>query len=453
MKSSLKTRKSQLHITNKTVDRESKPEIKPYELWDNELQGFILRVQPSGVKTFYLEYARKKRVKIGPADSMTPEQARMKALALKSAFKVDGVIPETGKAKRQREQKEELAKALEQANSYLNFLSDKYRKHLVQTLRSGVDNAENVKETMDNLIRRFPEFHQLRLNEISLLEIDKWKQRRADEGVRTSTIQRQLNDLRACLNMAVEWELLANSPFARSTRRNRKSKIDSNAVVRFLSTDEEISLRSALDKREAKIRAGRESANEWRSKRNYVTYSDMEDQFFADHLKPAVLLSLNTGLRRGELLKLKWKNVDFERKMVTVEGETAKSNKTRHVPLNEEALLILQEWKRQPGVKSSYVFCDAEGKPFRDMRTSWETVIKLAKISNFRWHDLRHTFASKLAIAGVDLNKVRALLGHSDYKMTLRYAHLAPEHLHEAVAMLTPVSYSAAPANDSSAAT
>jgi integrase len=282
---------------------------------------------------------------------------------------------------------------------------------------------------MDCLVNLFPEFHKLALSDITSLLIDKWKQRRIEDGRKPSTVNRQMNNLRACLNKAIEWDLIEKNPF----EKVKPCKADSNAVVRFLSPDEESGMRKALDEREAEMKTARESANEWRAQRGYPLYSAIDDQSFADHLKPAILISLNTGLRRGELLKLKWRNVDFEQRNLTVEGDTAKAGKTRHIRLNDEALAVLRQWKEQPGVKGVYVFCDQEGKPFHDMRTAWVGLLERAKITDFRWHDLRHTFASKLVIAGVDLNKVRALLGHSDYKMTLRYAHLAPEHMQEAV--------------------
>lgn len=151
-------------------------------------------------------------------------------------------------------------------------------------------------------------------------------------------------------------------------------------------------------------------------------------------------MTLNTGLRQGELLKLKWENVDFEQAVLTIIGSTTKTGKTRHVPLNEEALFVLRAWKSQPGNKSlaGHVFPSIDGAPMTEIGGSWAWLLKRARISKFRWHDLRHTFASKLVMAGENLNTVRELLGHADYKMTLRYAHLAPEHKAAAVAKLCP---------------
>ena len=149
-----------------------------------------------------------------------------------------------------------------------------------------------------------------------------------------------------------------------------------------------------------------------------------------------MLLSLHTGMRRGELFALTWQSVDLQASRITVHGATAKSGRTRHLPLNSEALAVLRGWHDQSANTIGLVFPGKNGAAFNNVRRSWEGALKAAKITRFRWHDLRHTFASKLVMAGVDLNTVRELLGHSDYAMTQRYAHLAPEHKAAAVAKL-----------------
>lgn len=406
------------NLTNTCVAK-LKPQTKPYEVRDEALKGLILRVQPSGVMTYYLEYKRGKRIKVGSACALVP----MKAREIARELLADHYKGEDPIAK----------KRLKRAKSYEHFLDEYYAGHLEATLRKGVNNQENVKETMSNLKVRFKEFLGLALSEITPLLIDKWRQKRRQDGIKPASINRQLNDLRACLNKAVEWGVLDVSPF----KKIKPIKTDSSAKVRFLSADEEAKLRTALDERESKTREARASANRWRVERGLKEYSDLSDCTFVDHLKPAVLISLNTGLRQGELFSLKWIDVDLDKGNLTVVGDTAKDGETRHIPLNAEALLVLKQWKSQPGVKSKYVFHDETGKPFKNIRTSWARVLKNAGIDSFRWHDLRHTFASNLVMSGVDLNTVRELLGHSDYKMTQRYAHLAPEHKQEAVNRLS----------------
>ncbi|MNC46521.1 Tyrosine recombinase XerD [compost metagenome] len=146
---------------------------------------------------------------------------------------------------------------------------------------------------------------------------------------------------------------------------------------------------------------------------------------FTDHLKPMVLVSLNTGMRRGELFDLKWSAVNFDTKTITAKGDTTKTSDTRHIPMNKETFSVLEDWKKQSG-KSRYVFPSQVGGRLEDVKSAWIKLLERAAIVGFRWHDMRHDFASRLVMAGVPLNTVRDLLGHSDIKMTLRYAHLAP---------------------------
>ncbi|HVA41778.1 MAG TPA: site-specific integrase [Candidatus Binataceae bacterium] len=147
-----------------------------------------------------------------------------------------------------------------------------------------------------------------------------------------------------------------------------------------------------------------------------------------------MILSMNTGLRRGELLKLRCSSVDFDRRLLTVEGGTAKNRQTRDIPrdipLNDEATNMLRRWREQSGDRSR-VF---------DMATSfnmaWPHVLDLAGIRKFCWRDLRHHFASRLVKVGVPLNTARDLPGHSSVAMSLRYAHLAPDQRRDAIAKL-----------------
>jgi integrase len=148
-------------------------------------------------------------------------------------------------------------------------------------------------------------------------------------------------------------------------------------------------------------------------------------------------MALNTGLRRGELFQLRWRDVTLDRARVTVRGEHAKSGQTRHIPLNAAILKVLQEWKPVNVEPDALVFPGRDaGEPLDDIKTAWAALLKAAKITGFRFHDCRHDFASRLVMAGVDLNTVRELLGHADIKMVLRYAHLAPEHTAAAVERL-----------------
>jgi integrase len=183
-----------------------------------------------------------------------------------------------------------------------------------------------------------------------------------------------------------------------------------------------------LHARDAEMRAARESANAWRQQRKYELPPSLPH--FGDHLTPAILLSMNTGLRRGELLALRWDCIDVKRRILTVEGGTAKSRQTRHVCLNEEATRVVKRWREQAN----------GGRRLFEARTgfksAWAPLLKRANITKFRWHDLRHHFASRLVQVGVPLNTVRDLLGHSSVAMSLRYAHLAPDQRREAVAKL-----------------
>jgi integrase len=147
-----------------------------------------------------------------------------------------------------------------------------------------------------------------------------------------------------------------------------------------------------------------------------------------------IQLALNTGCRKTELLTLRWSDIDLDRRYLVLRPENTKSGKRRAIPLNENALVALR--CRLEGNETEWVFANRFGKRVKALDWLFRKAVKSAGIDDFRIHDLRHTFASWLVSEGVELIKVRDLLGHSSIKMTERYAHLMPNRLQEAVCVL-----------------
>lgn len=165
-----------------------------------------------------------------------------------------------------------------------------------------------------------------------------------------------------------------------------------------------------------------------------------------DPLQPIYITALNTGMRKGELCALKWDRVDFVRNQLIVSrslsryglSETTKSGRKRYVPINGVVKHLLQKLlKNQRG---EYVFSDKDGNPpdahhlYRDFRNAQ----KRAGFTRLvRFHDLRHTFASHFMMNGGNIYDVQKILGHSSLEMTQRYAHMSPDHLAEAIKIVS----------------
>lgn len=358
------------------------------------------------------EYARGKRVTLGKVSVLTPMQARDKAKEILADF-VRGYEPGSRRKK--------------------NFtLKEFIEKEYAPWCRT---NRKRADEDIYRLRARFEEdFGRELLSNITPLLVDKWRSKRIRNGIKPITVNRDIAILKSMLTKAEEWGIISINPLDRF----KPARVDTVAKVRYLTKDEEVRLKKELNNRDEKIKASRSKGNEWRNERGYDLFVDLYQFVYADHLTPMVLLSLNTGLRRGELFSLCWCDINFNQAILTVGGGNAKSGKTRHVPLNTVALQILQDWHKQTTTKG-LVFQNHNGMQFDNVKKSWMRILERAEIENFRWHDMRHHFASKLVMAGVDLNTVRELLGHADIKMTLRYAHLAPEHKAKAVAKLVEV--------------
>jgi integrase len=399
-------RRSNSRITDKSVRR--KPTDKPIEIRDCDVRGFILRIEPTGTKTFYAEWARGQRTRIGDANITTLELARDTAIQ-KIAEGKRGEIPEPQIRSR--------------IPTLKRFVDERYHDWAVANQKSGEANCKRINSAFSGLINN-------RIDKITPWQIDKFKAERKKDGTNPATINRDIKGLKAALNKAVEWELIKSNPI----RSVKPLKGADNRRVRYLNTDEEKDLLAALEARDAKKRVERISANRWRSERRHDLLPLIRKGEFADHIRPMVLVSMNTGLRFGELTSLTWKDVSLiNQPQVTVQAGYSKSGKIRHIPLNKTAVNVLRTWHRQLQPHSGLVFPSGSGKRLTTVKTAWTKLRNDAGLKDFKWHDLRHHFASRLVMAGVDLNTVRELLGHGSLDMTIRYAHLAPEHKAEAV--------------------
>jgi integrase len=387
------------------ASKATQPQAKPYEVWDARLSGFVLRVQPSGARSYYAQIARAKRVALGKVGELTPDEARERC---------EKVL---GNVAHERPPLHGLTGAVE-VPTLGAFIENDFKPWLT------AERPGSAERTLQRIKTCFGEWYSRPLTDITVERIERWRVDRLRSGIEPSTVLRDVMTLSGVLTRAVRLDKLAANP----VRRVERARIDRTPKVRYLDPAEEKRLREALIERDEEMRKARESANRWRKARNEDPLPLLP--YYGDHLTPAVLLSMNTGLRRGELLQLRWVNVDLKGGHITIEGSTAKSQQTRHVPLNEEAVNVLMRWREQ-GAEDDRVIPIETG-----FKTAWGALLERAKITKFRWHDLRHHFASRLVQAGVPLNTVRELLGHASMAMTLRYAHLAPDQKREAVAKL-----------------
>jgi integrase len=221
--------------------------------------------------------------------------------------------------------------------------------------------------------------------------------------VSPATRNRELAALRHLLRLAVEWGYIDKAPRIRLAR-------EPEGRLRFLSREDAVRL----------LEACRQSQN--------------------PHLYRIVVVALYTGARRGEVRGLTWERVDFARGVLLFSH--TKSGRRREVPMNDAVYRALAEI---PGPKrEGPVFRRRDGAAWGSIRTAFERAVATAKLDDFRFHDLRHTCASWLVMAGRNLKEVQELLGHRTFAMTLRYAHLSPDRLRDAVASLPSLSTTSA---------
>lgn len=223
--------------------------------------------------------------------------------------------------------------------------------------------------------------------------IERYKTLRVKKVSRAS-VNRELSCLRHMFTKAIEWGLTGESAFPKAKLFKEEPR-----ELRTLSPDEEKLLLGCV----------------------------------ADYVEPIVITALHTGMRKREILDLTWDRVDLDNRRIVLVH--TKSGKKRGVPINQTLTATLEELKLLS--RSRYVFPDENGKPYGDIKKGFAAAVRRARISHIRFHDLRHTFASRLLMANVPLITVSRILGHASIKITADlYGHLTEEHQLEAVEKL-----------------
>ncbi|MEW6003207.1 MAG: site-specific integrase [Nitrospirota bacterium] len=269
-------------------------------------------------------------------------------------------------------------------------LAEKYSAWIEGRQRSASWKSYIIKQLLQ-------EFGNVALNQFTTHVLEQFQSERLKKGNKPATVNRLLAVISHMFTKAVDWKMM-HKDIAQSI--NVKMLAENNKRLRFLSIDECQALINACD----------------------------------PHLKPIVITALNTGMRRNEILSLKWdEHINLKHGFILLNN--TKNGERREIPINATVRVVLDGLTRR--IDIPYVFYDnTTRKPYKDMKKSFATACKKVAIRDFNFHDLRHTFASHLVMAGVDLTTVKELLGHKDIKMTLRYAHLAPAHKVKAVNIL-----------------
>jgi len=270
---------------------------------------------------------------------------------------------------------------------------------------SKVYNAESTYEKNANLLKHLNRsFSGLRLNQITAKLMTGYKTMRLSDGASPASVRNELRLLGHAFNVAIkEWEWVKENPVSRVSFKELKA----GTVDRWLTQEEEKRLLEAA-----------------------------EGNLYGQ-LKDIIIIALNTGMSQEEILKLEWRNINLFRK--TIITTRKKTEKTRTIPINDTVKELLRQRIKVIHINGiEYVFFNSVGNMIDTgkLKKVFIKTVKDAGIVNFRFHDLRHTFATRLVQSGVDLYKVSKLLGHADICTTQRYAHHYPESLRDGVEVL-----------------
>lgn len=352
------------------------------ELCDRELPGLYVEVRSScpGQGTYYLRYkvnGRTSHAKVGRSSEITLAEARKKAKQLKAEIAL-GANPR-GEAKAQKE-----VPILDE------FFEKQYLPYVTPRKRSWKRDEELYRLRIQKVLGGY------RLNQITRKQIQTLHTDLLATGLAPATCDHHLKLIRQALNLAIDWQLLEKNPAVR---------------IPLFSVDNK--------------------------KENYVDAAQLErlmNVLRSDANRPVCLIALfllSTGARLNEALSATWANIDRDSRVWRIPASNSKSKKIRSVPLNDSALEVLAQLDTEG--KFEHVFVNMETKkPYTTIAKVWLRLRAKAGLPHLRLHDLRHSYASMLVNAGRTLYEVQQILGHSDTKVTERYAHLSSKTLQDA---------------------
>ena len=358
--------RNRVRLTDAGIAR-LRPQEREFTVWDSRVAGLGVRVRPSGGKSYVLIRTiegRTRRVSLGPVASKGIEEVRQECLAMKAGAAVAGP-------------KEPARKV----PPFSDFVAGAW--HEAHFMRCKPSTRRSFRRYLSS--RLLPAFGATRLDRITGAQVERWfagYSRTAPGGA-----NKAIDLLRQILNFGIACGHLERNPTRGIARNPRR------AITRFLSRDEIRRLHQALD---AASRRGPGQRRE----------ADM------------IRLLMLTGCRKGEIVNLRWSEVDSDTLALT-DSKTG----PRKVHLNPQARAVLD---RQPRGAGAYVFPSPRrpDRPCSDKVSLWLRVRREAGIEDVRLHDLRHNYASHAVMNGVPVPVVSRLLGHSSVRMTLRYVHL-----------------------------
>jgi integrase len=366
-------------LTKRYVESIEPVEDKELLIWDAEVKGFGIRVFPSGRRTYFVQYrnqaARTRRQKIGQHGVITADMAR------EEAKKILGDVCKGDDPSALRKANKNMPTFAEFTKNYIPYAKNDKKEKTCK---------EELKLLNTVLLKRFGNYP---LDKITVRDFQQLHHEYRDRIYQGNAIRSLLHRM---YNLAIEWDIVQINPVTK-IKKYRTEKRN-----RWMRDDEIKQLHRVLE-----------------------TYREPKIANF-------IRLLLMTGARKSEALQATWDQIDFKEAVWTKPTHNTKQAKTEHSPLSPQAVKLLKKMKEESDDNSFLFPGKIPGQHLKEPKKAWATIRKKAGLEGVRIHDIRHTYASHLASAGLSLSIIGKLLGHTQVSTTQRYAHLADESLRKA---------------------